>query len=469
MQAIRIVFTLVLFLITSITDAQKTSSNVTIDSLPESRIDIPIEINLKPIYKMAENNVDTVFTSPNYPNDWIQSDCETRYKYHFRRSPLKMNMNGTTLNLGFTGYYQIIGSTRGCVAGVVISPWTSSCRCGFDEGERKVNVSFSSTFRLQPNYVLNSKIVRNEPQAIDKCSVCFWGQDITTEVMKGLKAELDLSKKAMEDSFGVFNLRPFMQQAWNMLNDVYAIPNVGYFSLHPKKIRMQNINAKNDLLNINIGISATPVVSFAKPVVQPSAVPDLNNVNNPGGFNVYLEAALQYDSLSKVMNGYLVKKRFDVSEGLFKKHIVIENTTVSGDANGNLLISLDFSGSFDGTVHFIGKPVYNAEKKTIEVQDLDYDLKTKNLLLKTAKWLFNKRIITELKKYTSFDLSQYYDTATVALNSWLNREWTKGIRGSGSVTELKLTSLYALQEHLLIRSNCVGKLSMVVSEVNLKF
>src|SRR4029079_2111491 len=153
-----------------------------------------------------------------------------------------------------------------------------------------------------------------------------------------------------------------------------------------------------------------------------------------------LEAALQYDSLSNVLNGYLVNKRFDVAEGIFKKHIIIQHTAVSGDENGNMNISVDFTGSFDGTAYFVSKPVYNPEKKTIEVQDLDYDLKTKNLLLKTAKWLFNKRIISELKSYTSFDLTQYYDTATKAMNTWLNREWTRGIRGKGSVNELKLTA-----------------------------
>src|ERR1700750_2029051 len=100
-----------------------------------------------------------------------------------------------------------------------------------------------------------------------------------------------------------------MQRAWNMMNDVYAIPHVGYFTLHPKKLRMENINARNDLLNINIGISATPVVSFAKPDVVLSPVPDLSTANNAGGFNIYLEAALQYDSLGQVMNGYLTGKR----------------------------------------------------------------------------------------------------------------------------------------------------------------
>ena len=446
-----------------------TSSGIKIDSLPESQIDIPIIVNLRPIYSMAEKNVDTVFTSPNYPDGWVQADCATRYKYRFRRSPLKMSMNGTTLNLAFMGFYQIIGSTRGCLGGVVISPWTPPCRCGFDEPERRVNVGFTSTFRLQPNYILNSRIVRNEPQALDKCSVCFWGQDITNEVMKGLKAELDLSKKAMEDSFSNYNLRPYMQQAWNLMSDVYNIPNVGFFTLNPKKLRMENINAKNDLLSINIGISATPVVSFARPAVTPTPIPDLSTANNPGGFNIYLEAALQYDSLSKVMNGYLANKRFEVTEGLFKKHIIIQNTAVSGDTLGNMLIRLDFSGSFDGTVYFTGKPVYNMEKKSIEVQDLDYDLKTKNLLLKTAKWLFNKRIVSELKKYTSFDLSQYYDTASKTMNEWLNREWTKGIKGEGTVSDLKLTSVYALPQHLLIRSNCAGKLSVVVSEISMKF
>lgn len=466
----RIVFLLLVWIIWTNSFAQnQTSSGIKIDSLPESQIDIPIQINLKPIYALAEKNVDTVFTSPGYPDGWVQSDCATRYKYHFRRSPLNMSMNRTTLNLSFLGYYQIVGSTRACVDGTVLSPWTPGCRCGFDEPERRVNISFTSTFQLQSNYVLNSTIVRNEPQPIDKCSVCFWGQDITTEVMKGLKDELDASKRSMDSAYGKFNLGPYMQQAWNMLNDVYAVPGVGYFSLHPKKLRMENINAKNDLLNINIGISATPVVSFARPDIPHSMVPILTNANNPGGFNIYLEAALQYDSLSNVLNGYLVNKRFDVNEGIIKKHIIIQHADVSGDENGNMNIRVDFSGSFDGTAYFVGKPVYDSATKTITVQDLDYDLKTKNLLLITAKWLFNKKIINELKSYTSFDLSQYYDTASKTLNDWLNREWTKGIKGSGSVTDLKLTSLYALPQHLLIRSNCVGKLNVVVSDLNLKF
>ncbi len=436
-------------------------------SLPPSEINIPLSIDLRAVAAVAEKNVSTVFTSPNYPNDWIESDCSTRYKYQFRRSPFTMQMTGNRLDLRFTGLYKITGSTRACVNGTILSPWTPPCRCGFDEGERRVNISFSSFFTLQRNYLLQTKIVRNEPQAIDKCEVCFWGQNVTSSVLKGLKSELDLSKKNMEVSFGNINLKPYMQRAWNVLNDVYSIPNVGYFSLHPKNLRMENISGKNNLLNINIGISANPVISFTKPSTTFSAIPDLSASSGKQGFSIFLEAALQYDSLTTVLNNALTKKRFEISEGLIKKHIIVENTKISGKPNGDMLIQVDFSGSFNGTAYFSGTPVYDPNSQTVFVKNLDYDLQTRNLLLNTAKWLFNNRIKNEMSKYTRFSLADYYGTAAKAIDSWLNKEWVKGVQSSGAVKDLKLLSVQALPDHLLITTNCSGNLNLLISQIDL--
>ncbi|HEV7333811.1 MAG TPA: DUF4403 family protein [Flavisolibacter sp.] len=443
--------------------AQKTAT----DSMPLSRIDIPIQVNLKPIYRLAEQNVDTVFTSPNYPEGWVQANCATRYKYHFRRSPLRMRMQGTTMDLSFTGFYRIAGSTRLCSGSTVLSPWTPSCTCGVDEPERKITISFSSVFHLRPDYVLQTKITRKEPVAHDKCEVCFWGQDVTKDILDGLKKELDLSRKAMEDSFGHLSLQPYLQQAWNLLREPYPIPGIGTFSLNPKSLHMQNLSAHNDLLNITIGITALPVVGFEKAHTVATAVPDLTPATPAGGFTVYLDAALPYDSLSRVVNGYMAGKRFDVSEGLFAKHILVKEVTLAGNTEGNLLIKVDFTGSFNGTAFFIGKPAYHTETQTLEVQDLDYDLQTKNLLLKGAKWLFANKIEGELKKASSIPLRNYFDTARQALNQSLNREWTKGIRGSGAVDDLRLVSAEARPQHLFLRTACSGKLRINVSELDL--
>ena len=437
--------------------------------LPESEINIPVQIALKPFYQMAEKSIEKVFTSPNYPKDWVQADCATRYKYHFRRSPLQWTASGTSFTLSFTGFYKIIGSTRACVGGAVLSPWTPDCQCGFDEGERRVQVGFTGSFILLPNHTLQLKISRTEPKPLDKCEVCFWGQDITKTVMEGLKEELDVSLKAVADSFGTIPLRPYVQQAWAELANVYPLPQLGYLSLQPKKLRMENIGARADLLNITLGISATPVISFIKPDSPVPVVPNLSTGSNTNGFNIHMEAALQYDSLSKVMNGYLAGKRFEISEGLIAQHIIVNDVKVYGGPQEKLMIEVAFGGSHRGTVFFTGRPLYDSVTKRIEMEAFDYNLKTNSFLLRTASWLFDKKIVSEIKKYTSIDMSTYYATAATTIDSWLNREWTKGIQGSGQVSELKLTGVYALPEHLLIRSNCNGQLAVKVTELELKF
>lgn len=437
------------------------------DSLPPSQIDIPVRINLKPIFALAEKNVDTVFTSPGYPNQWVQQGCDTRYKYRFRRSPLSMSMKGTTLDLSFTGFYQITGATRLCTGSTVLSPWSPACTCGVEEAERRVTVGYQARFSVYTNYYLRTAITRNEPVAHDKCEVCFWGQDVTSSVLDGLKEALDESKKEMQDSFGMVNLAPYMNQAWRLLKDVYTVPGIGYFSLNPKKLSMQNLNAANDFLNMNIGITATPVVSFIKPETPNTPLPLLSSKPNAGGFSIFLETALQYDSLSKIVNGYMAGKRFEVSEGLFKKHIIVKEVTLAGNNEEQLLLKVDFAGSFEGTAYFVGKPVYNAATQTIEIENLDYDLQTRNLLLKTAKWLFSGKVEKELKKYASINLSGYFQSAQQSLNAYLNKEWTKGIRGSGTIQKLELQTATAKEQHLLLRTNCTGHLAVVVSELSL--
>src|SRR5687767_4983693 len=75
-------------------------ANFKLDSLPTSEINIPIQVNLKPLYEMAEKSVDTLFTSPGYPDQWLEEGCATRFKYVFRRSKLQIKAAGTSLTLG---------------------------------------------------------------------------------------------------------------------------------------------------------------------------------------------------------------------------------------------------------------------------------------------------------------------------------------------------------------------------------
>lgn len=443
--------------------------NFRLDSLPDSEINIPIQVNLKPLFAMAEKSVDTIFTSPKYPDEWVQEGCDVRYKYSFRRSPLKITGVGNTLTLGFTGYYKIVGSTRLCVNGTVVSPWTPACRCGFSEPERRVNVSFLSALSVQPDYKVKVFIKRNEPQPLDKCEVCFWGQDITKQVLKGLVTELDASKKELEKSYGTVDLKSKFQQVWDQLNKVYNLYGLGWLQMNPQKFRINTLAINKDQLDLSIGLSAKPMISFERPVEKTSWVPNMGSYSKKEGFSIFLDAMLNYDSLSMIMNQQIVGKEFDFKKGFVKKKFILDSCRVYGGGFDKLVIKINFSGTNNGVFYLTGKPVYDSAKRSLEVKDIEFDIKSKNILLGSADWLFDKKITKEISKYARFELGAYIDSAKTTLNQQLNRELAKGVKSMGTIQDIRLAGIYPLQQHLVIRSNCEGRLAVKVESIDFSF
>jgi len=444
-------------------------TNFRLDSLPDSDINIPVQINLKPLYRLAEEFVDTVFTSPNWPEGWVEDGCATRYKYYFRRGPLGLRASGNSFDLDFTGFYKIIGSTRICLGGTILSPWTPPCRCGFAEGERRVNVGFNFKVNILPDYKIINQVTRKEPVALDKCEVCFWGQNITTQVMSGMKAELDLSKQAIEDSFGIIDLRPQVQQLWQLIGASYNLGGLGWLKMNPQHFRLNNFFARNDSLNIFFGLTVKPVVSFERPPDFNTLVPKMAPPALPGGFNLFLDAALNYDSLSQILNTQLKDKRFDLNKGPLKKHAIIKEVRIYGMGNEKLILKIEFSGSAQGVAYLTGRPYYDTGKKEIGLKDVDFDIKTKTAFAKTAEWLFNRRIIREIEEGSRFDLSGYVDTVIHLANSYLNREWIKGIRSAGNLDRLEIIGIYPMTNQLIIRSNAGGYLGIRAESIDFKF
>src|SRR5215204_4617066 len=202
-----------------------------------------------------------------------------------------------------------------------------------------INTSFINTVKVLPDFKINLNITTQEPVPIDKCTVCIFGADITSQVMKGLKDELDLAKKAIEDSFGV-DLKPQVQQLWNKLNASYNLYGLGWLKINPQKIRLTSLVARNDSLNIFLGMTAKPVISFEKTTDLLTLAPNLDNSISTPGFNVFLDAVLNYDSLSNIINAQLKGKEFDLTKGKAKKVLVVEDCRIYGTGNEKLIIKM---------------------------------------------------------------------------------------------------------------------------------
>jgi hypothetical protein len=329
-----------------------------------------------------------------------------------------------------------------------------------------VNVSLTNSINVTPDYKVGLLVKRNEPQPLDKCEVCFWGQDITSSVMKGLITELDASKKDLEKQYGAVNLKPRFQQVWDQLNKVYNLYGLGWLQINPQKVRINNLFINKDSLNIFLGMSAKPVISFERPVEKISKIPNLSPFSKQQGFSIFLDAVLSYDSLSNLINQNLAGKEFNFKKGFIKKKFIIDECKIYGGGFEKLIIKINFSGTNTGVVYLTGRPVYDTDKRRLEVKDVDFDIKSKNILLGSADWLFDKKISKTISEEAIFDLGAYIDTAKVNMNSQLNQEWMKGIRSSGSIKDIKLINIYPMQQQLVIRSNCTGNLAVKVEAIN---
>ena len=434
----------------------------TTDSLPVSEIDIPILINLKPLYDIANKNVQTIYISPWWPNDFEVNNCDTRYMYRFKRGPLTIAAHANTVNFNFTGSYIIAGSQRLCTGSgsnrVPITPWTPTCTCGLNEGERRVNIGFKALINLENNYDVSAGLERMEPQPLDKCTVCFWGQDITPTVMAQLKMQLKGTGKTIRDSISRLNFRPQFQQLWDILNTSIRMYDMGYLEINPEKLRLSTFYAQNDTLHVSIGISARPLISLARPTAYRTVVPDISDFNHRKGFSIFVDAVMNYDSLSDLLTRQLYQKRIDLDR--LGKYIIIERCEIYGTGNEKLIIKLEFSGSDKGSMYLTGRPYLDRQKNEIQIKDIDYDIRTKDMLIKTAKWLFNRRIINELNQYSSFNITAYTDTLLSKVNIQLNRQWQRSVFSSGAINNLQVIGIYPFTENLMLRCNLKGELSI---------
>lgn len=437
--------------------------------IPESELNVPVQIDLTPFFAMANKKVDTIFTSPRFPNDWVQQGCDTRYKYSFRRGPLQFSLKNTTLDISFTGYYKIVGSTRACVNGKAVTPWTPACQCGFDEGERKVKVGFTIAISMLTNYTIKMQVTRKEPEPVDQCSVCFWGQDITPVIMDALKKELDVSKAGLEKSYGRIDLKPHFQTMWNQLNTPYNVNNMGWLQINPQKIRINSIQAAGSRLQISVGLAAKPIVRFEKPAMAITPVPHISNFSRNQGFQVYADLVMNYDSLSRILTSQIAGKEFTFSKAFIKKRFIFQECKLLGSRDNRLVMQVKFTGSNDGHFYVTGKPLYYAGTKTLQVTDVDFDIQSRNALLKTADWLFSKKITGEIEKMAKYDLNELLSTARANISQQLNRQFIKGVTGSGSVTDISVAGIFPQSGWLAVRAYCNGDFLLKVAGLDLSF
>ena len=433
-----------------------------INTTPISDIDIPVRIGLKPFYKWANQYIDTLYTSPNYPFDWVQEGCDTRYQYRFVRGPFGFRSYNNLLMINFSGYYQVKGSTRICSGTSSYSPWTPPCGCGFTgEPPRRIDAGFIIKFNINPDYSIGLFVNRIDPVPVDKCTVCFFGKEITQTVATQLRTELDTSIAAMQRQMKSFSLKPYMQLMWDTLQAGYKIPGLGVMNFQPEQVRMSNLILKNDTMYCSLGLSARPSLINNIAATGRKPLPNLTDFNFKNGFRIFTKLHLPYDSLNGIINKQMAGTEIQVGKGLFKRKIRIDSVRLLG-GDSKMFVQVHLSKGIKGTVYLEGKPNWDGALQQLRMDSLEYHMKSKQLLVRTASWLLDGAIEKKIKEVCKFQLADRLKAMQYMITIKMNQQLYAGISSKGFVNKLAVENLVTNPTGLDIGASAAGRLFLDV-------
>lgn len=433
---------------------QSSGHTMAVDPLPEvdSRITIPVRVDLAPIIDQAQLEWPREFTGGAHPCSGL------RYRYKVERRGMKVIGQRKTLaahlslGYGFQGAY-----CAGCIMEICVNP-PIPFSCGWDEPMRRMEVEMESKLTLDPRWRLITETRFTHFQPVDECRVTFARVNINDELLKQLQPNLAVLEKAIDRESSAFPLKSYIQPLWSALQEPISLDELGFLHIKPAALSVAEWSFKGTELDLTLGLRARPVVLPDFKASKPTALPDLSQHQPGGGFQIYTDLTLPYSKLSGLMTAFMDT----IWLGSGKNRIRISGVRFF-PAGRKLGMELSFSGSKKGVLFLLSVPEVDQATRRLYLKELDYDLNTRNLMLKSAHWLLDEKIKRKLSEHMVFELKDLYEFASRSIQGSLNQKRDGGVVLSGNLTRLEYVGHALGNDALRIRVLASGEISARVS------
>jgi hypothetical protein len=433
----------------------------TLPPLTESVIHIPVKIVVKPFLQQAEQLAPTTITSDGWPA-YLQSGCDFRYKYRFLRSGFQFSCVNNRVTMTMNGRYQIAGSKTVCVLGQSVSPWINGS-CGFgEEPMRRVNIQLVSDLRFTPDYRLQTSTRVEKVQAIDKCVVTIFNNDVTQQVMDSIAAAVNFYGAAVDQNMRNLRFDEVLNPVAERAGKKIPLSTYGFMKLNANSVKLGAINLTGDTLKFIAGLSCFPEISsdsINTAVTQ--HLPPLSGTVNGDGFNLTTNAIYDYRTIDTLLTRTLKGREFDVKG----EKIRISGVEVSGLDNYKVRFKIDFTGTKRGTLFLTGTPELDIQTQQLQVPDLEYDLNSSSLVLAVGKTFFNRQILESLRQQAKINVRELYLKNKVKIDTQLNRVIMDGIQMTGNTQELRLTGLVINKDNVQVQAQVKGQVNLVITNL----
>jgi hypothetical protein len=284
---------------------------------------------------------------------------------------------------------------------------------------------------------------------------------IANLILKANQAKLSAAiDKSVKENI---SLKSYISAAWDALqqprkvNDTYNM----WVKVTPQAVISNPLSGKDGKILHTVSIKAvTQAFVGEEPAKSPTvALPALSIQNKiPSEFSVNMYTELPFPKINEFAREYMLGQIF--TEG--KYSIKVENIDLYG-SNDKLVIHLVLSGSYKGDLYLEGLPFYNAEIQAIQLKNLDYHVKTKDILIKSAAWIFKSKMLNTLSQNISLPMGEQLKAArTMTESNFKDNILAEGVFLNAKLKDFDILDIGLSKESMRCLVGINGRLSLSI-------
>lgn len=332
-------------------------------------------------------------------------------------------------------------------------------------------LNYKTQININPDFTLTTKTTSNGFEWIETPTIKIAGRDISVKFVADiiLKAGNKMINKEIDEAITKYiDLRKYMQEVWTMVQKPVEV-NKEYnlwLKINPSEIYSTPIIGNNNKINFGIALKSVNeiIMSQETPAYSVnSKLPQLGFKNSLDPyFSLFVNTAITFSKANELLQKEISGKEFSFG----KRKIKIEKINIYG-SNDKFVVALTSSGSFKGEFFLSGKPVYNDENKSIEIKELDFDINTKNTLIKTADWLLHGGLIKIIAPKLKYSLADRFVETKKQIEEYLDGSKSiSGITFKGELDNMTIDDIYISTQAINVVINVDGKLSILINKLS---
>lgn len=332
--------------------------------------------------------------------------------------------------------------------------------------EFRLIMSFHLVYNISKDWKLTTKTLKNGYTWTQKPSLNFVSLHvpITPIVEKILDSKQGEYAHLIDEQIAInLNLKTQIIDVWNLMKEPQKVSEDynTWLAIIPQNIEalpftQDAVNIKSAFkVNIKVLSSIGFDSSLKTPIVKD--IPPLSyKLFNYDSFSLYTLVTIPYLEATSIAKKKFSNQDFSFNEGKYK---VTVNDIILYAINNKLVIETDLTGSFNGKVFIQGDIYYDGDKRLVKLRNLEFDMKTKNILHKAATWLFNGKIERNMEENFEMPVSELLDYCLSSTNLALNRN-QNGFKMSGKVWQLSPMSLVCNEKNIILTLVAKGTLAV---------